>query len=192
MKLPFLFPSLLLLTSVPAMAADFAATIDSNHVKSGESVTLQLTLSGAKAEGAPDVGALRQSFTIVSQVQSSSIVIGNGTTSTDVRWQLTLLPKREGRQILSEMNLDGSMVSISAMASTTKPYQNQSIRYTVRCTARGNISDVTLGDIDVNNAIVQQEGKPDAHDEIENGSAVRIVEIHYIITPLQPDITEAH
>jgi len=217
MKCPFLFLSLLLLTSVPALAADFAATIDSNHVNSGESVTLQLTLSGATAKGAPDLGALEQSFTIASQVQSSSIVIGNGTTSTDVRWQLTLIPKREGQLTIppvmietgagvlhtaplvlevdhgsvplsSEVNLGGSLISISAMASTTKPYQNQSIRYTVRCEVRGNISEVSLGDIDVNNAIVQQEGKPDAHDQIENGAPVRIVDFHYIITPLQPGI----
>jgi hypothetical protein len=218
MKLSFLLPVLLLLlvsVSVPAVAADFAATIDSDHVKSGESVTLNLTLSGAIPQGAPDIGALKQSFTIASQVQSSDIVIGPGTTNTAVHWQLTLIPKSEGRlsipsvmiktvagtlhttpltlvvdqgsaPILSEARLDGSVVSISAMASTTKPYQNQSIRYTVRCAVRGNISEVSLSDITINNAIIEQEGKPDVHDEIENGSAVRIVEIHYIVTPLQP------
>jgi len=85
----------------------------------------------------------------------------------------------------SQANVDGSMVSITALASTMKPYQNQSIQYTVRCVLRGSISDASLGDISVNNAIVEQQGKPNVRDQYENGLAVRIIEFHFIITPLQ-------
>jgi hypothetical protein len=78
------------------------------------------------------------------------------------------------------------MVSVGAIVRTTKPYQNQSMLYTVRCVISGNVSDASLGSIKANNAIVEQQGKPDVHDEVENGSTVRVIEVHFIITPLQP------
>lgn len=88
--------------------------------------------------------------------------------------------------ISSQINIDGSTVSISALVSSARPYQNQSIRYTVKCVMRGNISDASLGDIGVSNAIVEQQGKPDVHDEVENGATFRVIEFHFIVTPLQP------
>lgn len=88
--------------------------------------------------------------------------------------------------IPSQINMDGSTVSISALVSSARPYQNQSIRYTVKCVMRGNISDASLGDIGVSNAIVERQGEPEVHDEVENGSTFRVIEFHFIITPLQP------
>ena len=210
-----LFVVLLFFGPVPALAADFSATLGSDHVKSGESVSLQLTLSGANAGGAPDISALKQVFTVTSKLQPSNITIGTTAANTKVRWQLNLVPKRDGRltvppvtietdagmlrtapvvlevdqrsiPISSQTNIDGTTVSITALASTTKPYQNQSIRYTVRSELRGSVSDASLGDISVNNAIVAPEGQPDVRDAFENGSPVKIIEFHFIITPLQP------
>jgi hypothetical protein len=215
MKSYLLFVVLLFFGPVPALAADFSATLGSDHVKSGESVSLQLTLSGANAGSAPDISALKQVFTVTSKLQPSNITIGTTAANTKVRWQLNLVPKRDGRltvppvtietdagmlrtapvvlevdqrsiPISSQTNIDGTTVSITALASTTKPYQNQSIRYTVRSELRGSVSDASLGDISVNNAIVAQEGEPDVRDEFANGSPVKIIEFHFIITPLQP------
>ncbi len=81
---------------------------------------------------------------------------------------------------------DGNIISVSAEASTATPYQNQPIRYTVRCVIRGNIFDVSLGDIGVGNAIVQPPRKPEVHDQVENGVVAKVAEFHFIITPLQP------
>lgn len=86
----------------------------------------------------------------------------------------------------SQMTADGSMVSVSAKAGTATPYQNQSIQYTIRCVVRGSIFDLSLSDISVSSAIVEPQGKPVVHDQIENGVAVRVAEFRYIVTPLQP------
>ena len=86
----------------------------------------------------------------------------------------------------SQMTADGSMVSVFARAATATPYQNQSIQYTIRCVVRGSIFDLSLSDISVSSAIVERQGKPVVHDQIENGVAVRVAEFRYIVTPLQP------
>jgi hypothetical protein len=132
-----------------------------------------------------------------------------------VAWQLMLLPRLEGRLVIpaltvdtdsgvlrtapvtlqvdhgvtptaSQVSANGSMISVTASASTTTPYQNQSLDYTVRCVVRGHVTDVSLGDVVVSNAIVEPPAKPTVHDQVENGGVVRVVEFHYIITPLQP------
>ncbi|HEY5238433.1 MAG TPA: BatD family protein [Rhizomicrobium sp.] len=215
MKRIFLFPVLAVFLPLSAIAANFAATLDRNRIGQGENVTLQLTLSGTKAKGDPDIGALKQLFTIVSEAQSSDITIVNGAASFSNGWQYTLSPKREGQisipamkietdagtlhtapvmlevdhaspQVLPQMGTGEGMVSLSAKASMATPYQNQPILYTIRCVVRGDVSDAALSDISISNAIVQREGKPSVHDEIEKGGTVRVVELHFIITPLQP------
>jgi hypothetical protein len=215
MKRFFLFLVLAIFLPASAIAAGFTATIDRNRIGQGENVTLQLTLSGTKAKGDPDVGALKQFFTIVSQAQSSDITIINGATSFSIGWQFTLSPKREGQitipsvkiqtasgtlhtapvtlevdhaspQTSPQMSAGGGAISLSAKAGTASPYQNQPILYTIRCVVRGDISDAALNDISIGNAIVQREGRPSVHDEVEKGVIVRVVELHFIITPLQP------
>ena len=80
---------------------------------------------------------------------------------------------------------DGA-VSISASASTEVPYQNQSILYTVRVVARATVSNVSLEDPHVANAIVERQGEPQTRRSTENGAPVNLVELHFIITPLRP------
>jgi hypothetical protein len=80
---------------------------------------------------------------------------------------------------------DGA-VSISASASTEAPYQNQSILYTVRVVARASVSNVSLDDPQVANAIVERLGEPQTRRSTENGAPVNLVELHFIITPLRP------
>jgi hypothetical protein len=80
---------------------------------------------------------------------------------------------------------DGA-VSISASASTEVPYQNQSVLYTVRVVARAAVSNVSLSELRVANAIVERQDEPRVRRSTENGAPVNLVEFHFIITPLQP------
>src|ERR1700722_6233682 len=80
---------------------------------------------------------------------------------------------------------DGA-VSISASASTEAPYQNQSILYTVRVVARATVSNLSLDDPRVANAIVERLGEPQIRRSTENGAAINLIEFFFIITPLRP------
>jgi hypothetical protein len=206
------------LPAASALAASFVASVNSDHVSAGKSFTLQLMLSGANATSDPDISALKQAFTIVSEAQSSKTSLINGAARSSVGWQLAMIPRREGRLVIpavtvetsagplqtapttldvgpgsapasSQTGPDGSLVAVTAKASTTTPYQNQSIEFTVRCVVRGNITDVSLSAVNVANAIVQEGSKPEIHNEVANGVSVRVAEFHFIITPLQPGKT---
>src|SRR5580692_7939713 len=215
MKRIFLLSVMAIFLPLSAIAANFTATLDRNRIGQGENVTLQLTLSGTRAKGDPDIGALNQFFNVISEAQSSNITIINGATSFSNGWQYTLSPKREGQITISPVKIEtdaGTLhtapvtlevehaapqtsppigagegaISLSAKASTTTPYLNQPILYTIRCVVRGDVADAALSDISIPNAIVEREGKPSVHDEVEKGRTVRVVELHFIITPLQP------
>jgi hypothetical protein len=80
---------------------------------------------------------------------------------------------------------DGA-ISISASASTDAPYQNQSVLYTVRVVARATVSNVSLNDPNVANAIVERQGEPQTRRSTENGAPVNLIDFHFIITPLRP------
>jgi len=198
-----------------AVAAEFTASVTDDHVEAGKKFTLQLTLSGAKAKASPDIAALKQSFTIISQIHSANATANGPSVNFNVGWELVLLPKREGQIAIppvaiessvgtlrtaaidlhvekptpampSQASGDGGKVSISASASNSTPYRNQPIRYTIKCVVRGGISKVAMEDISIPNAIVERQGKPKVYDDVEKGVPVRVVEIHYLITPLQP------
>jgi hypothetical protein len=76
-------------------------------------------------------------------------------------------------------------VTINATASLSNPYQDQPIIYTVRIVAHESISDLSLGDVTVDNAIVQPQGEAETKDAVENGVPVKIIEMRYLVTPLK-------
>ncbi len=91
--------------SAPALAADFNAFIDSDHIEQGKNFKLRLTLSGAKADSGPDVSALKKSFTLVSEEQSSNATGVSNTALFSVDWLLTLLPKTGGELIIPAVTI---------------------------------------------------------------------------------------
>ncbi|MDB5741252.1 MAG: hypothetical protein JWP16_2292 [Alphaproteobacteria bacterium] len=76
-------------------------------------------------------------------------------------------------------------VSITASGDTTMPYQNEAVRYTVRCVIRAGLSNVTMTDPAVENAIVTRLGDPQVHVAVVNGAPAKVVDFHYVITPMQ-------
>jgi cell division septation protein DedD len=201
-----------LITGLPALACagEFSATVDHDSIAAGENFTLDLTLSNTQPKGTPDLEPLQKSFIIASQGQSSNTVIVNGKVTSSVGWELTLIPRTSGTLTIPSLSVatsDGMLstqpiemevsnasaapvsgqrgkTTVIAHASTLTPYKGQSLFYTVKIVARDNLADLSLGDVNVDNAIVQQQGKAKIYDEVENGTPVKVIEVRYIITPL--------
>jgi hypothetical protein len=79
----------------------------------------------------------------------------------------------------------GRDVTISATTNLPNPYQDQPIIYTVRIVAHDSISDLSLGNVTADNAIVQPQGEVETKDALENGVPVKIIEMRYLVTPLK-------
>ena len=210
----FIVAAFLLALMAPAFAsaAEFTATVESNHAIAGEGFSLQLTLSGASAkDGGPDISALQQSFTVASEAQTSSTTFINGSVKSSIGWELTLIPRKGGHVQIPSVSIDTDagvlktqpialevesaaaqsghasgqdMISITAKVDEKAPYRNQPVSYTVTVIAHANIANVSLEDLAVDHAIVQKQGKPEIYDRVENGRPAKVIEFHYLITPL--------
>ncbi len=198
-----------ILASRAAFAASFIATVDRATVPAGESVTLDLSVEGTEPKGDPDVSALDNDFTIVSRGQSSQTNIINGQVSDTTSWDIVMLPKKAGTLTIPSLSIDtesgtlhteaitvevgksapasaDSDLSVDAQISKRDPYQNEPVVLTVKLVARKKIADVGAPDFKVDNAVVEPQGKPEVRDATIGGTRATVIEIRYLITPLQP------
>ena len=83
-----------------ARAAEFTATVDSNQVQAGQPFTLDLTLSGAQAKSDPDLSALKRDFIVAGEGKTSNTSIINGSVTSSVGWELSLIAKGQGRIVV--------------------------------------------------------------------------------------------
>ncbi len=121
-----------------AYAASFTATVDSTSAVVGQGVTLQLTLSGASAQGGPETGVLGRSFDIAAQGETSSTTIINGAASSSVGWQYTLLPKKAGTVVIPPVSIatsDGTLktapitLNVASASAMPQAYGSSSQAY---------------------------------------------------------------
>ena len=82
-----------------AMAISVQAVADRNRVAVGESLNLELRVTG-KPNMEPDLSALQQNWDILRRSQSSQIQIINKSISRSVIYNLTLMPKKTGTVII--------------------------------------------------------------------------------------------
>ena len=202
---------MLMLLAPAAFAASFTATVSSSNVTVGQGFTLQLSLSGASPKGTPDISALDGDFTIYGTSQSSQTTIINSKVSSSINWNVTLIPEKDGSLTIPALSIDtdaGTLTSdpirlsagkqaqklqndsnhvlfVDSQISKPDPYKNEPVLLTVKLVARRSISDVDLDDLTVENAIATRQGKPDIYDGISQGQRVKVIEVHYLVTPLK-------
>ncbi len=203
------FMALTLFSSASAYAASFTASVDQSSIAVGESLTLDLKLSGAAPQGRPDFEALREDFTVYSQGQSSQTTIINNKMSSTINWQLVLIPTRSGQVTIPEISLktdagilQSQAITVNVTKTATKkdaasrvvfvqtelsksdPYQNEPVIFTVKLVARRSIANIQLDELSVDGAIVEAQGEPRIYDGTMQGARVKVIEMKYLITPL--------
>ncbi|MBK6896717.1 MAG: BatD family protein [Alphaproteobacteria bacterium] len=212
--LVFLTFILMLCGSWTAWAASFKAQTDRSEVSLNQTLTLTLTVEGANSAGTPDFSALKGDFRIVSQGQSSNFSIINGAYSSQIVWNLVLMPLHEGEIIIPPLNVQtdqgkvnsqtlklmvtktvrntnisknkqGRDVYIDAAVSDRTPYRNSPVVFTVRLVAAAAVSDISFGELKIDSAVVEKQGEPKVYDEIQGARSVKIIELRYLVTPLQ-------
>lgn len=194
-------------------SAEFTARVNRNHVPLGESFTLNLTLTDTSAKDSPSTSALKKSFIIHSQHQSSNTIITNGKMSSSTTWQYTLIPQKDGNLTIPPIKIDtreGTLTSspidikvakrteasgsnspddsgmaLTASVTKAKPYKNEPIAYTVTLVSKQNLANLKMQKMIIDDAIIDVTGDPEVKEKIIDGISVKIIEINYIITPLK-------
>jgi hypothetical protein len=204
---------LFLVLSSSTFSAEFTASVDRTTIPLNESITLNLTLKDSSPKGTPSIDVLESLFTIHSQQKSHHTTILNGQMTSNNHWKLVLIPKNEGEVTIPSITIDTNSgvlssqpitihvtkrdsnkssestdnhaLNLSAEASLSKPYKNESFTYTVKLTSEQNLANIQIQKISVEETIIETIGEPKVYQQVINGVNRVIVEFNYLITPLK-------
>lgn len=198
---------LLLFLAVPlaARAASVQATLDRDTVQLGETVTLNLHITGTGSAAMPDLGPLTQDFDVLGSSQSSNLSIVNGQRSAELVIGVVLRPKHVGTLAIPSLVVAGAQTAPlqlrvdppdpAAAAATgksvfmeaeTEPKQawvGQQISYVVRLYVSGGVTNGTLDTPQVGGVQLRQVGGDLRYDKVRGGRDYRVIERRYALVP---------
>jgi hypothetical protein len=184
-----------------ALGAEARAWLDRNSMHIGETVTLNVEISGDSGAGQPDFSSVAKDFDMLGTQSSSSVSIVNGQTSSKLLWAVGLQPKHAGNltipaftvgsaqtQALSVNVLPaatgavgkaGDDLFVEAEATPRSPYVQQEIRLTVKLYYALSLIDGNLDDPKLEGLVVRKLGQDSNYTTDLNGRRYRVVERHY-------------
>jgi BatD DUF11 like domain len=186
------------------------ATVDRTAVAPGESIQLQVTVSGGG--GDVDLSGL-DDFKVLSQGTSSNVQIVNGHFSRETTYNYMILARRQGRLTIPALavDVDGQIYHsepiditvtrqpdtgndrfedkeawVTAEVSDSTPYEGQQITYTFRLYNTVQIQDAQFQAPAFDGFSAKEVKDRRNYRKIINGREVMVTEINYILSPLKP------
>lgn len=198
---------LLLLLAQPAGAASFNAKVDRHQLNAGESVELTLESDDTTYFAAPDLSPLQPFFELLASKQQNRLSNANGQARPINQWILTLLPKQSGFVVIPPLSLGAlqsapinlyikdqpslehaqlAPVYIDTQLDQEQVYIQAQVILTLRIYhAIPLFSDGNLTPLQLDNARVEQLGKPRTFEQHINGVRHGVIEVRYAIFPQQ-------
>ena len=188
-----------------AMAITVQAVADRDRVAVGESLQLELRVTGHPDED-PDLSLLQQDWDILSRSQSSQIQIINRSINRSVVYNLTLMPKKTGMVIIpavcfgsdctiplpievasrSNSGKDsGAPLLLEADISPQKVIAQEQLLLKVRLLRRidllnGQLTEPEPGGV---TTVVKKLGDAHSYETRRNGYIYKVIERDYAIFP---------
>ena len=202
-RIPLLIVVFLLnFTSVSSFAAEINVSPDRNPINLNESVQIIFTAND-EPDGEPDFSPLEQDFTILNQSQQQSTQIINWERTKSFQWILTVMAKHTGNLVIPAINFgkDNSQFSslivneAQAASNTNKelflqvevdnaqPYIQEQVVYTLKLYRKVNISQASLTEPTIENAVIQKLGEDKNYNTQYQGSTYVVTERKYAIFP---------
>lgn len=207
-KLCILWFGLLWIGLLPARAASIQTSINRNPVHLNES--LQITFSSSETpDGSPDFSPLKENFDILNQQRSSNMSFVNGKASRNEQWILQVMPKQAGELLIPPITFgsDSSQplkikvtdapaaqpgntaeVFLQVQASPEKPYVQSQVLYTLKLFRRVQITQASLNEPEVKDALVEKLGEDSTYSTQVNGLDYWVTERKYAIFPQQSGV----
>ena len=194
-----------LFLSVAAKAADVRAWLDRSSMQLGETVTLNVEVTGDSHVTQPDFSALQQDFDLLGTQSSTSLNIVNGQSSSKLLWAVGLQPKRAGAITIPALDIAGQRTQpltltvqpavagtggkagddlyIETSAEPKAPYVQQQVLYTIKLYFALNFSDGGLDDPQADGVAVHKLGQDAYYSAEVGGRRYRVWERRYALTP---------
>ncbi len=181
-------------------------SLDRNPIVINESFTATFEVYGS-VDDEPDFSPLQQDFNILNRSQSNNMQIINGSMSRKSIWTVVLMAKREGTLLLPSIhfgndqsreiavivkpvsqqdssNQEDIFLEV-AIEPATDLYVQAELIYTVRLYRAVDISQASLTEPKVENAIIQKLGEDKSFNKQHQGRAYIVIERSYAIFPQQ-------
>lgn len=205
MKLALWSVVLLCVSATGARAAQVRAWLDRNSMQMGETVTLNVQVSGDNRAAQPDFDALKQDFNLLGTQSSSSVSIVNGAATSKLLWAVALEPKHTGNLVVPALDVDGQKTSpltltvrdaaaggggkagddafVQVSVEPRSPYVQQEVRVSVKLYYAINLTDGSLDEPHADSLVVRKLGKDSDYTAEVGGRQYRVVERHYALLP---------
>lgn len=196
--------------ALPALAS-VTATLDNDHVASGQTVQLQLQHDGT-TDSQPDLGPLRNDFDVLGSSSGSNVQIINGHMSSQTQVTVLLSPRHDGKIRIPPLQWDGQQTAaidltvggsgnaatgqpgpasgnasqhifLTATLDQKQPYVQAADVLTVQLHADQPIFQASLDLPASSDVLVKQLGKDQQSTELRNGRSYQIVERKYLLFP---------
>ncbi|AEF98553.1 BatD family protein [Methylomonas methanica] len=193
------------LLAFSALATDIQVSVDRNPVSLNES--FQITFTALETpDGAPDFSPLRANFEILNQERSTNMSWVNGKSSRSEQWVVSVMPKQTGELLIpaiafgadssqpskvlvsdaSQTQASGNdEVFLKVEASPEKPYVQSQVLYTLKLYRRVQITQASLSDPEIKDALVEKLGEDSTYSTQINGVDYWVTERKYAIFPQQ-------
>ncbi|HEX7370652.1 MAG TPA: BatD family protein [Rhodanobacteraceae bacterium] len=193
---------LLVLLAPLAQAATLHAFLDRTHVSLGDTVTLNIQSSGSI--GTPDLSPLQKDFRVLGTSRSSSMQVTNGQSTQTSQIGIALKPLHAGSLTIPALNVGGvktqplmlevgaapaggtgklgDPVFMEASVSSSSPYVNQQVDYTVRLFYLPGVNGA-LGDPDVSGARLVKLDRDHRYVVNRDGYAYKVIERTWALIP---------
>ena len=183
-------------------AADISVSIDRNPVNLQESFQLTFTASD-DPDGEPDFSPLDKDFEILNQSQQQSVQIVDWEKTKSIQWLLTVMAKHTGNLVIPAINFgddssqfativvnDNQQVSntnedlfLQVKVSTTEPYIQQQVIYTLKLFRKVNITQASLTEPALADALIKKLGEDTNYNAQFQGENYVVTERKYAIFP---------
>lgn len=184
-----------------ASAAQARAWLDRASMHMGETVTLNVEISGSVGAERPNFDVLSGDFELLGTQSSTSVNIVNGQTDSKLLWAIGLQPRHAGKLTIpaigigsvrtEPLTLDvlpaptgavgkaGDDIWVQVDATPHTPYVQQEIRITVKLYYAMSLIDGNLEDPKVPGLVVRKLGQDSNYVADVDGRRYRVVERHY-------------
>lgn len=190
--------------TLPAQALGLVASVDRDHLNSGETVELTLESNDATQFGKPDLTPLNDLFEVRGTRQVNQLTNLSDSNKANTRWIITLQPKRTGTVVIPplqvgdhrsqpiSLTVSQSVVSDNELAPVfiessldqSSVYVQAQAILTLRIYHSVALyDDSSLTPLHLNDAIVEQLGESRTYEKLINGVRHGVIEMRYGIYP---------
>ncbi|WP_305909749.1 BatD family protein [Methylomarinum sp. Ch1-1] len=195
---------LTLLFTPLTQAANIEVAVDRNPVSISDSFQLTFTARESPDDD-PDFSTLRQDFDILNQRQSSQSSWVNGRFSKTIQWTLDVMAKRTGRLLIPSiafgddatepltitvmqapaLNNRDDELFLEVETTPEQAYVQSQIIYTLRFYRRVQITQASLSEPELDDAVVEKLTEDSNYNTRINGVSYAVTERKYAIFPQQ-------